>query len=310
MTIHSTFIAGDWGTSNLRLYLCDLKDDGQPHILNTLSGPGVSQVNGDFEDTIFKLIEPWLAQHPAAPVLLSGMVGSTIGWRESPYLSCPVSVEQIAEGRVSFTARGTSFAILSGLRTRNPLGNPDVMRGEELQMLGWMKRQKDASSRQLFTLPGTHNKWALMQGDQVENFITGFTGELFALLRDNSILVAPNSSGEFNQAAFEHGVASAEKLNGASLLHSLFSTRAQQVLGEMSKLDAHSYLSGMIIAADVMGALAIWPELSSKVVIIAEPTLAQHYQWALTHFGSTAQCCDPSDIAISGYAAIYQQLFK
>ncbi|RBP51621.1 2-dehydro-3-deoxygalactonokinase [Arenicella xantha] len=308
MTNQTTFIAGDWGTSNLRLYLCEYRANGQSQILETRYGPGVSQLNGDFEEKIFSLIQPWLAHHPNAPVLLSGMIGSTIGWKEAPYLTCPASVEQIANGRLSFTARGTSFSILAGLRTINPLGNPDVMRGEELQMLGWLNSQTTPPSEQLFALPGTHNKWTMIRGQQVENFLTAFTGELFALLKNNSILVTNHDELSFNHESFMLGVSTAERLGSASLLHGLFSTRAKQVLGDMPSADAQAYLSGMIIATDVIGARSLWPD-SSSVVVIAEQALSERYASVLEHFDLNAQCGDPASIAVQGYAAIYQQLF-
>ena len=126
MTQTSRFIAGDWGTSNLRLYLCEYSLNGVSQILETRFGPGIGQLNGDFEGEFFKLGQDWLGQYGPLPVLLSGMVGSTIGWKDAPYLSCPVNAEQLAASRVSFKARGVSFSILAGLKTLNPLGMLDV----------------------------------------------------------------------------------------------------------------------------------------------------------------------------------------
>ena len=47
------FIAGDWGTSNLRLYLCEYRDSEASIIPESINGPGISQVQGRFEDTLF-----------------------------------------------------------------------------------------------------------------------------------------------------------------------------------------------------------------------------------------------------------------
>jgi len=93
MTDKPIFIAGDWGTSNLRLYLCQYSQNGASHILDTRFGPGISQINGDFEDKFFNLAQDWLDQYNAVPVILSGMIGSTIGWKDAPYLTCPVGIE-------------------------------------------------------------------------------------------------------------------------------------------------------------------------------------------------------------------------
>lgn len=307
MTQTIRFIAGDWGTSNLRLYLCEYNSNGASKILDTRYGPGIGQINGDFEDKFFNLSQDWLDQWGALPVLLSGMIGSTIGWKDAPYLNCPVDAAQIASGRVEFEARGISFSILAGLRTQNPLGSPDVMRGEELQMLGWLRLQNKDQGKNLFALPGTHNKWTLVENGSITNFLTAFTGELFSLLRNNSILVTEQNTISFNENVFMDAVRAIGALGEAQLLHALFATRSKQVLGEMASTDALSYLSGLIIGADVLGANKLFGDVDN-VTIIGEPTLTQHYTLALDHFGVPSQSCDPSEIAISGFEAIFQHL--
>ncbi len=308
MTAKHHFIAGDWGTSNLRLYLCEYRTGGTSAILDTRYGPGISQINGDFEDKFFSLAQDWLDQHGGLPVLLSGMVGSTIGWKDAPYISCPVDADQIAEGRVSFEARGVEFSILAGLRTSNPLGAPDVMRGEELQMLGWMRNQNTEIEHRLFALPGTHNKWTLIENNTITNFLTAFTGELFALLRNNSILVTDQNTISFNQDVFMQGVSAVEELGDAHLVHALFATRSKQVLGEMASTDALSYLSGLITAADILGATKLF-KVTDSVTVIGEPTLTEHYMNTLAHFGIKGEACDPAKIAIAGFETIYQRLY-
>lgn len=307
MTKPTHFIAGDWGTSNLRLYLCQHKASGQSQILDTQFGPGISQINNNFEETFFNICNDWLTQHGAMPVLLSGMVGSTIGWKDAPYLDCPVNAQDIAKGRVTFRARGLEFSILAGLRTQNPLGMPDVMRGEELQMLGWLAQQKTTPKSQLFALPGTHNKWTLVEDGTIQNFLTAFTGELFAILKNHSILITDQSKEDLNEDAFLSGVQAAEKMAEAQLLHSLFSTRSQQVLGLMPSADAPSYLSGLIIGSDVKGARNVFSNINS-VTVIADPRLCQLYDLSLQHFGVECRTCDPAEIAISGFETIYQHL--
>ncbi len=306
MTSQPRFIAGDWGTSNLRLYLCELSESGSK-ILDTRFGPGVSQINGDFEERFFNLSQEWIDQHSEIPVILSGMVGSTIGWKEAPYLNSPVSVAEIARGRIQFRARGTDFSILAGLRTSNPLNHPDVMRGEELQLLGWMQSKNARSGRRLFALPGTHNKWALSENGMITRFLTAFTGELFALLRNHSILISSQSSFSFNKRVFLDGVDAIENMGEAQLVHTLFSTRAKQVLGELGEEDALSYLSGLIIGADTIGANSLFGECDG-ITIIGEPTLTSHYKLTLDHLGLASEQCDPDEIAISGFDSIFREI--
>jgi len=90
----AAFIAGDWGTSRLRLYLCD--EDG--HVLARAEGEGASV--RDCAGRFAAAVEPWDKAHGPLPALLSGMVGSTIGWREVPYLKCPAKPAAIAANPV------------------------------------------------------------------------------------------------------------------------------------------------------------------------------------------------------------------
>jgi 2-dehydro-3-deoxygalactonokinase len=307
MTSKHLFIAGDWGTSNLRLYLCKYHADKASTVIETRFGPGISQINGDFEEKFFNLSQDWLDHYGPIPVLLSGMVGSTIGWKDAPYLSCPVDVNQIASGRVSFQARGIDFSILAGLKTNNPLGSPDIMRGEELQLLGWLRlNQQDHGSR-LFALPGTHNKWSLVEDGTISNFLTAYTGELFSLLRSSSILITDDSAINFNHDAFMQGVQAIESLGAAHLVHALFATRSKQVLGEMPASDGLSYLSGLLTAADVIGAMRLFDN-TEAVTVIGEETLTNQYMLVFEHLNIAAQACDPAQIAIAGFEAIYQKL--
>ena len=312
----SLFIAGDWGTTHLRLYLCQYKL-GQPlNILATQTGPGVSQVSNNFEQIFFDLAGDWLQEQGPMPVILSGMVGSNIGWQAAPYIDCPASAEQIIGGRTAFKARGIAFSIISGLKTLNPLGTPDLMRGEELQLLGWLRvANLKQQTAQLVVLPGTHNKWALLQDGKIETFITALTGELYSLLQNHSVLIANPDSAEFSEDVFLQGVKVATTLESGQLLQALFATRSRQVLGELSESHASSYLSGLLIGSDVVGSLTLMKKLMEKqmgrissVDLIGDSALSRCYQLALESVGVAAQLRDATQIALSGYQAVYEAL--
>ena len=146
----------------------------------------------------------------------------------------------------------------------------------------------------------------------IETFLTAFTGELFALLRSNSILISDDVPLSFNQEVFMTGIKTIENLGEADLLHALFSTRSKQVLGEMASSDALSYLSGLIVGADVDRATKLFDKHYGKmpVTVIGEPALTDRYLLALKHFGLTASGCDPAEIAISGFDTIYQHIYQ
>ncbi len=259
-------------------------------------------------------------------MILSGMVGSNIGWHAVPYIDCPASAKQIVAGRTAFNARGIEFSIISGLRTTNPLGTPDLMRGEELQLLGWMGAvdgpENTLKSAQLVVLPGTHNKWALVRGGKIETFVTALTGELYSLLQNHSVLIANTESADFSDDIFMQGVKLATTLESGQLLQALFATRSRQVLGELSELHASSYLSGLLIGSDVVGSLALMEKkivdkqivdkqiaAISSIVVIGDSALSRCYQLAMESVGIKAELRDATEIAVSGYEAIYQALY-
>ncbi|NND82328.1 MAG: 2-dehydro-3-deoxygalactonokinase [Gammaproteobacteria bacterium] len=303
------FIAGDWGTTNLRLYLCDASKSGSPIVLDRKIGSGVSRVSGSFADCIFALIDPWLQAHDSLPTLLSGAIGSNVGWHEAPYLPCPVSASDIAGGYLEFVERDVEFLIVSGVKTQNPLGAADVMRGEELQILGWLRQAKlnDTSAR-LFALPGTHNKWVWYENGKISNFLTAYTGELYGLLRQHSILIGEHRDQPFSTEAFLRGVATIQSLGEAQLVHVLFGTRSKQLLGELPSHEAESYLSGLITGADVLGALKVFAKGSKEqpaVEVIGAEHLADKYSLALDHLQIKAGRSDPEKITVAGFQAVF-----
>ena len=320
----SVFIAADWGNTNLRVYLCQhhlverhLVEDKpssatEPlRVLATKSGPGVLHIDGDFEETFFDLVADWLEAHGPLRVILSGAVGSTVGWRDAPYLDCPVDPDQIIAGRTVFQARGLEFLIVSGLKTQGALGAPDLIRGEELQLLGWMRLQNKPIAEQVIILPGTHNKWVLVKNDRVETFATAFTGELYSVLENHSILITEPQEEAFSAHWFMQGVELAKRLQSGQLLHALFTTRSRQVAGDLSTQQARSYLSGLLVGSDIVGSTGLFKDQVAqlnKVVLIGDSTLSNAYQLALKAFAIEAQICDSTEIAIAGYQAIHESL--
>ena len=312
LTPDSLFIAGDWGTTHLRLFLCRVQGVEPIQLLATEMGPGVGQIGDDFEPIFFDLVAAWVEEYGVMPVILSGMVGSNIGWRRSPYIDCPVRPEQIIAGRTAFRSRDFEFSLIHGLRTQNPFGSIDLMRGEELQLLGWMAAVGASDVTRVVALPGTHNKWALIKGDTIETFITSVTGEVYSLLQEHSVLITSAAGSAFSSEVFLQGVEVAKKLGPGQLLQALFSVRSGQVEGQLSALDASCYLSGLLIASDIIGSLGAMEKYTgriSAVDVIGDAPLSDRYQRALAALGVVAQLFDATQIAMSGYRMIYQSLY-
>src|SRR5471032_127007 len=234
----AAFIAGDWGTSRLRLYLCYTGG----HVLARGEGEGASVA--DCAGRFAASVASWDKAHGVLPAVKSGMVGSTIGWKEVPYLKCPARPGAIAGAALRFESDGRAIAILPGLSCTGKTGAPDVMRGEETQILGGLRLRPELSKgRHVLCLPGTHTKWVVVEDGAVIQFQTALSGELFELLRRHSVLARDSSEVDTQSPAFAQGLEFARRNAGADLLHLLFSTRSRAVTGEMPKADAASYLS-------------------------------------------------------------------
>lgn len=305
------FIACDWGTSNLRLYLCESSDRDSPSVVASKSGPGVADAAADFEEIFFALTDEWLSIDPELPIIVSGMIGSNIGWVEAPYLPCPVDAEMIATGAREFESRGKTMAIVAGLSTENPFGIDDFLRGEETQLLGWMTDVAARDAPRLAVLPGTHNKWAILRAGYIESFLTAITGELFHLLANHSVLLrTPIETPSLDQAAFGAGLDTVASLHGAELVHALFSARSRQISGRCSESQAWSYLSGMVIGSDVAGALRLFSERYQNlgdVVVIGDDPIATCYRLALDRHEVQHSAYDSTLATLRGHDVIYRQ---
>jgi 2-dehydro-3-deoxygalactonokinase len=300
----AAFIAGDWGTSRLRLYLCDTGG----HVLARSEGEGASVP--DCAARFAAVVEPWDRAHGVLPAVLSGMVGSTIGWREVPYLKCPAMPAAIADAALRFETDGRAIAILPGLFCRGKTGAPDVMRGEETQILGGLRLYPHlAKGRHLFCLPGTHSKWAVVMDGAVTQFQTALSGELFELLRSHSVLVRDSGDVDAQSPAFALGLNFARQNRKSDLLHLLFSARSRVVTGEMDKADAASYLSGLVLGKDLATAMALF-DIDGPMQMICTPALAALYGKALGTYDVKSTAIDGDRAALAGLVHAHSEIFS
>lgn len=283
----------DWGTTSCRAYL--LEADGAP-LARLTDGPGILKIEpGGFGAWLDSMIGGWIATHGAVPVVLSGMIGSRQGWREAPYAACPAGADDLVARLVRFEHDRLALALAPGLSCENE-GMPDVMRGEETQILGALT----LSGREdgLFLLPGTHSKWAQVAGGRIVSFRTFMTGEVFGALKDHTILGRLMRAGE-DAEAFARGVAEGAALGSAgALLNRLFATRSYGLMGRLGEGALSDYLSGLLIGAEVAAAAAGCPR--GSVTIIASAALAQRYADAL-HLLGRGSTLAPADCVAAGH---------
>lgn len=256
-------IGVDWGSSSFRAYLVSRGGT----ILDAIEAPqGVASVKtGAFLETFHGLLGAWLDEHFALPVVASGMVGSRNGWREAPYVECPADARAIAEKLVTVEADGRRVLIAPGLSCEHENGEPDVMRGEEVEILGLAE-----TGASLVVLPGSHSKWAAIEGGRIARFKTFVTGELFAAVRGHTLIGAFARATEPRppDEVFKHGVrrgASAASGDAGGLLAALFGARSLPLMGKLAEADAGEYLSGLLIGAEIEAGRELFPGGSPNV---------------------------------------------
>lgn len=273
----TSLIAVDWGTSSLRA--ARIAGDGAV-LEQRASQRGILTVAaGGFPAVLHETCGDWLAD-PRALCLVSGMAGSRQGWMEAPYCPCPAGFDELA--RTLRWVEPGRIALVPGLSCETQ-GVPDVMRGEEVQVFGAMDLLGVRDG--VFVLPGTHSKWVRVAGGRVQAFATFMSGEVYALLRQHSILarMMPADDGALDEEAFVRGVRHAQA--SGSLLHAAFSARTLALFGRMAADALPSYLSGLVIGEELRGRDAA----ATSVVLVGSAALTRRYELALQALGCASR---------------------
>lgn len=296
-------VALDWGTSSLRAFLMDRRgalvaQRASAHGIQNLPVPGIP----GFERAFADLCADWLARWPGLPVVASGMVGSAQGWREAPYVPCPTDTRMLASRAAMVdSAAGVRIVIAPGVICDPTDAPPDVIRGEEIQIAGALADQPAWMRRACIVLPGTHSKWVAIEDGQIVRFATYMTGELFAVLRQHSILgrlmpehVQPADKAS-SESAFAAGLDAARASRPGDLAHQIFATRTLGLTRRLSADVLADYLSGLLIGHELVSGPALLPQAvdgDTPLVLIGEGGLCRRYQQALARFGRPAMQID------------------
>jgi 2-dehydro-3-deoxygalactonokinase len=280
------FIAVDWGTTNRRAYrvgadgaLADEMEDDR----------GILAVGaGNFDAAVAEI----RARMGDLPLLMAGMIGSNRGWVEAPYAPCPAGLPELAQ-RVQWVEPGR-LGIVPGVSFSDG-DAADVMRGEEVQILGAFADGIVASDA-VICHPGTHNKWIRLEDGRITAFRTVMTGELFNLLKSHSILSDLLAEPAELGPAFEAGVRAG--LEGGVLTAELFSIRARVLLGKAAREDAASFTSGLLIGADLRFGLQFAGE--TEIVVMARPDLSRLFAAAAAVAGLSAREIDGETAFLAG----------
>ena len=287
------YIAADWGTTNRRAYRIDRS----------------GQCCAEFEDDK-GVLSVELGSFPAAvaeirerlgdfPLLLAGMIGSNKGWQEARYVAAPAGIDALVDALVW---PGEREAIVPGVSYQGN-GRADVMRGEEVQVLGAVAA-RTVPPDALVCHPGTHNKWARVEGGRIAGFRTVMTGELFNLLKEYSILAdllkGDAEMGEAFAAGARHG------LSNDDLPAELFSVRARVLLGEAKPEKAPSYTSGLLVGSDVR--IGLDGASDRQIYVMGRPELTQLYAAAISEAGLEPLELDGEASFLSGIHEIAKRM--
>ena len=299
--MQAQLIALDWGTTSLRAYKLAA---GAVVLEQRALSSGIMQlpktsrvINGGecadgFELAFDEACGDWLDAQPDLPVIACGMVGSAQGWREAAYCETPANVAHLGNSLQTLVSlRGKRVHIVPGVIQRSRL--PNVMRGEETQVLGVLQNlPAGAGDDLLIGLPGSHSKWVDVVDGCITHFDTFMTGEVFAVLSEHSILGRTQQQGAtFDGQAFDRGVQVALSADGElGVLSTLFSARTLGLTGELAPTVQADYLSGLMIGHELAALATVQRRRRNNtslpsIILIGNAQLCARYSRALDACG-------------------------
>lgn len=291
------WVAIDWGTSNLRAW--GIAPDGGIAFSRS-SADGMGRLTREQYPSVLSGLLGEV--HEPVDVLICGMAGARQGWLEAPYLDAPADLRTLSARAVTPEMPGGQFApaILPGVCQRD-VGAEDVMRGEETQLLGLSALLPGFSG--LVVMPGTHSKWAQLDGTTLQRFSSAMTGELFELLRTHSVLrhsLGGELEGEDRDLGLEAGLSLGVD-RPERLTATLFKVRAGALLSDRSPAWCAGFLSGLLIGAEI-GGQRDWIG-SGEIPLIGSVGLCSLYQRAFEKLGASTRIVDATDATLAGLKA-------
>lgn len=283
----------DWGTTRFRLW--------------TLNADGAVLGESRGDDGLLRAkeagFEPVLERHLASlgapddlPVVICGMAGSRTGWVEAPYMRLPAGLGDIVGAAVRVPAR-RHVIMLPGV-ARHDGQAPDVMRGEETKLLRLVHR---GTHEAVVVMPGTHAKWVHISGGGLADYRTFMTGELFALLKEKSVLAgalegagAVDPQGE----AFANGVKASLEAPEMTA-NALFSIRAGWLVHDYKPTDQLARLSGLLIGLEIAGGRRLYGG-AREVLLLADGMMGALYARALEIAGLETRRVEADELVRDG----------
>jgi 2-dehydro-3-deoxygalactonokinase len=184
---------------------------------------------------------------------------------------------------------------------------PNVMRGEETQVFGALSLVPQlfgGASEGIVVLPGTHSKWVHVKEGRIVSFMTFMTGEMYAVLRQHSILGRLMQDDDATDPeGFELGLSEAGEDDMGSLLSSLFNVRTLGLTQRLKPSQLGDYLSGLLIGHEIREARRFCvAQLGTErpLALIGAEDLCRRYTLALSRFALCVQGNDFSNATPAG----------
>ncbi|EPJ44785.1 MAG: hypothetical protein OFPII_32210 [Osedax symbiont Rs1] len=294
-----TWIAIDWGSSKLRIWLLN---SARQILAHSDSDQGSSNLRpAEFENILLEKIATWLPPKQCTTVIACGMLGSRLGWSEVPYTQTPCTAATTA---CQIPSRDPSIAvyICPGIKQPFPA---DVMRGEETQIAGFLAQHPNFNGP--ICLPGTHSKWVEIKAGKVHKFQTYLTGELYGLLANQSILKHSLNTQAWDKQAFSEALLCSVK-HPASIAAKLFSLRAQALIDGRQTGSVNAALSGYLIGLELADKGRSYRR--QTVFLIGESILCLLYEKALSLVGINSSHTTAETLTLEGLSLAFQELQK
>ncbi len=283
------WIAVDWGTSTFRAYL--VQNNEVSDTIETKDGMKFVKSHL-FEQTLLTLIDRWLDNDKITEILASGMVGSKQGWEEAPYQKTPCNLKSLNYITPSLKDNRISLKIFSGVCQIN---QPDVMRGEETQIAGFLNENPNFNGS--ICLPGTHSKWVEIKNNNIVKFKTFMTGELFEIISKNSVLIHSVKAEKIDKMELLKSVD--EILQKPELFsNALFQLRADDLINSKGPTIYKSRLSGYLLAIELLGSMEFWK--NNDIILIGNQNLIEMYQFILNKKVKSIKTFLSSDMVLKG----------
>ena len=291
------WVAVEWGAPISRAWIFG---HANQLIDYKILGDGKASLSSrDLEPTVLEAISSHLGDRPIS-VVCSGMIG---GQHDQLKASCTTPCEPIGfDGAYDATTSDPRITIrvLPGVIQTSPA---DIMHGEELKIAGFIFENPKFDG--IICLPGRHTKWVHISAGEIVSFRTFLTGELFALLSEQSKSHQSAKEESWDDIAFEDAMSDTMS-SPQNLTFKLFGLRADSMLNGLTTIEARSKLFGMLIGLELSGAKPFW--LGQQIAIVGEPGLSRLYESALASLHVPAQVENGERMMLSGFKIAHDKI--